>query len=502
MDGDGATLLQMLDCAAEQLARGAHTLDSLNVFPVPDGDTGTNMLSTVRAALAEGRLPSTPVSASVPPSAPASAGAVAAALARGAMQGARGNSGILLAQFFAGLAAALEGRHTFTAETLTDAFTRAESLARGAVSDPREGTILTVLTDVRLALEGLPAARRRSLLAVLETAAAAAAASVERSPSLLPVLKEAGVVDAGAVGMLLVLQGWLLALGDGRAAAALPALPVAAPRRPRQPESFGFCTEFLLTGADLPLALIRGRLESEGTSVILAGDGREVRVHVHTPSPDGIVAYARSLGTVSRLEVQDMDRQHSQWALPGGSAREKGTLVVALVEGEGVAAVARGLGARAVCLGQGGIEIPPAGSLIVVPSSPSARAAALALRAPAGAALRVIPCQAIPQAVAAIVGFRDGAGLEENTGAMAAAAEGVRSVEVPVTSADPVGYLLGALGQPGTAPAEIVTIYGGRGASPALLEEAASACRRLFPGCTVESVRGGQPGPLLSVSLE
>ena len=390
MATDGATLLRMLESAAQQLSRGARTLDALNVFPVPDGDTGTNMLATVRAALA----------AAPPP--PASAAAVSAAFARGAMEGARGNSGIILSQFFRGFAEALDGRDTCSAGDLAEGFSRAEAYARGAISDPKEGTILTVLADVSRAFGGPVSMKRSSLSSALETAVAAAAASVERTPSLLPVLKESGVVDAGAEGMLLLLQGWMRVLCDGKAAAAQPVLPHAAPHLLPKSSSYGFCTELIVAGEELPLAAMRRRLEEEGTSVILAGDGRAVRVHVHTPRPDDVIAYARSLGTVSRLEVQDMDRQHRDSALAADNpAREQDTAVIALVEGEGLEAVFTSMGSEAVLLGGRPGEPAPsaivraisglsARQVILVPTSASACEAARSAGEPGGKIVRVI----------------------------------------------------------------------------------------------------------------
>lgn len=502
MAADGATLLRMLESAAQQLSRGARTLNALNVFPVPDGDTGTNMLATVRAALAAA------------PSPPASAAAVSAAFARGAMEGARGNSGIILSQFFRGLAEALDGRDTCSAADLADGFSRAEAYARGAISDPKEGTILTVLADVSRALGGPVSMKRTSLSSALETAVAAAAASVERTPSLLPVLRESGVVDAGAEGMLLLLQGWMRVLCDGKAAAAQPVLPPGLPHLLPKSGSYGFCTELIVAGEELPLAAMRRRLEEEGTSVILAGDGRAVRVHVHTPRPDDVIAYARSLGTVSRLEVQDMDRQHRDSSLPaGGRAREQDTAVVALVEGEGLEAVFRSMGSEAILLGgRAGEPTPsaitrairelPARQIILVPTSAPACEAARTAGWPDGKSVRVIPSRTIPQGIAALVGFRYDQGAEENAAAMEDALAGVRSVEILAGSADPVSELERKLVDLASPSVEGITIYGGRGAAPGLLEEAAAACRARFPGCTVESVRGGQPDPLLVVSLE
>ena len=495
---DGWTLLRMLESAADWLEPSAESLDALNVFPVPDGDTGTNMLLTVKAALEA-------VSSA---SAPDSAAAVSAAMARGAMEGARGNSGIILSQFFRGLASALEAREVCSPEDFATAFSRAESFARSGISDPTEGTILTVLADVARALsDGLPS-DGGSLAAALETAVAAAAASVERTPSLLAVLRESGVVDAGAKGMLLILEGCLRALEDGRGAAARAPLPASLPSRlPRRAGSYGFCTEFLLSGESLPLASIRGRLEQEGTSVILVGDDATARVHIHTNRPEAVIEYARSVGSVSRLEVQDLDKQCAAVAMPPHIA------VISLVEGDGIAAVFRSMGAEVVVADpRAGWREPEeiaralgrvsARQVIFLPNSDVAREVAEKTRVPEGTTVRVVPSRSVPQGIAALIAFTLDKGLEANVAAMTCAFGAVRTLEVTAGTADPVLALEGLLAKEETGSVEVVTIYQGAGASASVVESALAACRHFCPRAVVDCVPGGQASPLLIVSLE
>lgn len=479
----------MLESAADWLERSAQSLDALNVFPVPDGDTGTNMLFTVRAALTAVSLVS----------APASAAAVSAAMARGAMEGARGNSGIILSQFFRGLASVLEERDVCAPADFAAAFVRAESLARSGISDPTEGTILTVLADVARSLASFPSSDGASFTAVLEAAAAAAAASVERTPSLLAVLRESGVVDAGAKGMLLILEGCLHALEDGKDQAARTPFPSSLPSHlPRRAGSYGFCTEFILSGESLPLASIRGRLEQEGTSVILVGDGAAARVHIHTIRPEAVIEYARSVGSVSRLEVQDLDKQCAAVAMPPHVA------VISLLEGDGLAAVFRSMGAEAVAPEDLPRAFDRAASrqAILVPTSRSARDAADRAVVPRGIAVRVVPSKTVPQGIAALIAFRFDKGLEDNVSAMTRALGAVRTLEVTAGTADPVLALEGLLAKEETASVEVLTIYRGAGADEALAESAAAACRRLCPRAAVDCVPGGQANPLLIISLE
>jgi DAK2 domain fusion protein YloV len=486
---DGWTLLRMLESAADRLESNADSLDALNVFPVPDGDTGANMLLTVRAALEA-------VSSA---SAPASAAAVSAAMARGAMEGARGNSGIILSQFFRGLALVLTGKDACSTADFAAAFVRAESFARSGISDPTEGTILTVLADVALALASFPSPDGASFTAVLEAAVAAAADSVQRTPSLLAVLRESGVVDAGAKGMLFVLEGCLHALEGGKEQAARAPFPASLRSRlPRRDGSYGFCTEFLLSGKSLPLASIRGRLEHEGTSVILVGDDATARVHIHTNRPEAVIEYARSVGSVSRLEVQDLDKQCAAVGMPPQVA------VISLVEGDGLAAVFRSMGAEAVAQEDLPRAFDRAASrqAILVPTSAGLRDAADRAPVPPGVVVRVVPSKTVPQGIAALIAFRFDKGLEDNVAAMTRALGAVRTLEVPAGTADPAAVLERLLSQTETGSVEVVTIYRGAGADEALAESAVQACRRLCPRAAVDSVPGGQAGSLLIVSLE
>lgn len=506
---DGQTLVRMLVSASERLRAGAASLDALNVFPVPDGDTGTNMLHTVRAALeAAAALVSDRASGRDVPM--PGAAAVAAAMAKGAMEGARGNSGIILSQFFRGLAEALEGKDVCSSPDLAQAFRRAESFARGGISDPAEGTILTVLGDVARALADRRERGAPSLAATLDAAVEAAAASVERTPTLLAVLRDAGVVDAGAEGLRLVLEGFRGALGDGRS--PRPAVPVTAPRSVSEPahrtprtRSYGFCTEFLLSDATLPLERIRERLALDATSVIVVGDRKTARIHVHTAHPAEVVAFARGIGTVADLQVQDLDRQSDAAALAAAVPEEgrDGTTIVALVEGEGFAAIFAGLGAVPYAGDPArALEGVSTREVIVLANSASALDAAGSFRAPEGVTVRVVPSRTVPEGIAALLAYRFDRDAAANVAAMRSAATAITTLEVPAGTPDPVGTLERLLDAAGRGRVDVVTVYQGSGADDALAERAAAACRAAFPEAEVEIAVGGQRGTILTVSLE
>jgi DAK2 domain fusion protein YloV len=305
--GDGAGLLAAMRAAVDNLADHVDEVNALNVFPVPDGDTGSNMLATVRAALAEAEGV-----------AGGSADRVAAAISFGALMGARGNSGVIASQIFRGMAEALGGRQRFDGADLARSLTQGTATAYKAVTKPVEGTILTVIREASAAAV-VVAEEGGDLESVLMAAVQAAEEAVAKTPSMLPVLREAGVVDAGGQGLFRLLQGALRyvvahnptpapaagrARADGQASA--PAVPVE--------EVFGYETMFLLQRRDGPLDLARLRTELEriGDSVLVAGDARAVKVHVHNDRPDHVIALGLSMGSLTGITVENLDSQSQE----------------------------------------------------------------------------------------------------------------------------------------------------------------------------------------------
>ncbi len=301
---DGEGLLDAVRGALALLEQSADSINALNVFPVPDGDTGSNMLATLRAALAE---------AEALPADDRSVGSVAAAVGHGALMGARGNSGVILSQILRGMAEALAGRSRMSALDLAHALTTGSQKAHSAVLKPVEGTILTVVRETAVAAVAA-AEHNPDMEIVLGAAVEAAEQAVARTPSLLPVLREAGVVDAGGEGLYRILQGALraivarAALGEvGGAEAPHPAAVIA-----KGEDGFGYETMFLVTpttGRSLDLDAIRVRLSELGESVLVAGDARAAKVHVHGERPDQVLAFGLSLGPLSHVTVENLDRQ-------------------------------------------------------------------------------------------------------------------------------------------------------------------------------------------------
>jgi uncharacterized protein len=309
----GAGLLDAMRSAVANLDRHVDEINALNVFPVPDGDTGTNMLATVQAALDEAEAAGRD----------APAERIAAALSHGALMGARGNSGVITSQILRGIAEGLAGRKRFSGLDLANALALGTKTAYAAVGKPVEGTILTVIRESAAAT--VEAAERDDAMeSVLAALVAAAEKSVARTPSLLPILREAGVVDSGGQGLLRIFEGALLSVRGhpvraGAGSSAAPphgeARPVAAPAFRRglaalEEDAFGYETVFILNaaaGETLDVAAIQERLETLGNSVLVGGDARMLKIHVHNERPDEIIAYGLSLGSLTRITVENLD---------------------------------------------------------------------------------------------------------------------------------------------------------------------------------------------------
>ena len=360
---DGAGLLAGYRAAVANLAAHVDEINALNVFPVPDGDTGSNMLATARAALEEGEKV-----------ADQAADRVAGAISLGALMGARGNSGVITSQIFRGMSEGLGGKRRFNGLDLAHALTLGTRTAYAAVVKPVEGTILTVMREASAA-SVVAAERDSDLETVLIAAVDAAEKAVARTPTLLPILREAGVVDAGGQGLYRLFQGVLLHLlgevpageapagaGRGRRRAPVTASAVVA----HADEGFGYETMFLVqpTGAALlDLDSIRSRLETFGESVLVAGDGRAVKVHVHSERPDEVIAFGLSVGSLSRISIENLDDQ----------ARDVREVRAAEFTGRASPALADDLrggpGAQALRPSGGASSAAPAGLSIAAPAA-------------------------------------------------------------------------------------------------------------------------------------
>ncbi len=536
----GQALREMFAAATGWLEKSYNDIDALNVFPVPDGDTGTNMLLTMRSTLEESyRAPDH------------SASAVAGAMARGALMGARGNSGVILSQIWRGLAQGLVDKDTITAVDLAGAFQQSASTAYKGISNPVEGTILTVIRETAEAVQQHVTGGTTNLLSVMEQAVSAAGESVANTPHLLHVLKESGVVDAGGQGLYTILEGALRYLNGevDQAPFRKPHIIVSdlAPgtRLPQalvaDEDAYGYCTEFLLKGETLDPDRIRKQLEKEGESLIVVGDNSAIRIHIHTVDPGKVIRYATKMGTVHQASMRNMDEQHQDWLdMQKEKAPVADIAIIAVASGDGIADVFNSLGAA--CVVPGGqtmnpstkdllqaVESVPAEKLIILPNNKNIVLTANQLPSVTERTVEVVPTETIPQGVAALLAFDYEADLPTNTQIMKKAVSAIRSIEITravrttkigslkIKRKQPIGLLDGdlvavaddimdainqTLARLDLGKYEVVTIYYGADTGVEEAEQVSAGIREQYPHLQVEIVQGGQPHYNCIISVE
>jgi DAK2 domain fusion protein YloV len=452
-----------LEGALAHLESRRQEINDLNVFPVADGDTGDNMALTLQACLEEvDRL-----AAVDRPLDEIARGEIVESVARAALLGARGNSGVILSQLIRGAAEELVSRpgELIDPVLLGAAMARAAQRAYASVREPAEGTMLTVMRDMaahvasRLAHMDTPRlgpdaegdVQERVLADILEEAIVAGEASVRRGPELLPVLREAGVVDAGGYGVIVIFAGVVAAL---RGEAAAPQVEHHAPARISHPEhrssTHRYCTNFAVTGADLDDTRYVGALEELGDSVLVVGDRTTLKVHVHTDDPETAIAVFAGAGEVSRLDVADMRAQVAQrdarLAGNGHAVPAARTGVLAVVSGPGMARLYESLGAHVLDGGPtlnpsthellAGIHSVPAEEVVVLPNSANVIMAAERAAELAEKAVRVVASRSQQAGLAAAVALTTAADADANANAMRVAIAGVRTGAVAPAARD------------------------------------------------------------------
>jgi uncharacterized protein len=339
-------------------------INDLNVYPVPDGDTGTNMLLTLGSALNEtsGKSYNSPEEASK-------------ACARAALMGARGNSGVILSQMVRGACEALADRRSLDAGAFAAGLEGARERAYASVREPVEGTMLTVIKDAALAAREATEGGETDLLSVVGAAREAAHDSVRRTPELLDVLRQAGVVDAGALGVAVVLDG-LYACVSGQEIEVPEGGEESAPDLEAihaQEEAWGYCTEFLVADFGGDVEELEDRVYATGRSVLVVAQDDVVKVHVHTQDPGAVLSYAGSFGRLAGVKIDDMEAQVLSRAPGGRPAARLG--VVAASRGDGNRALFEQMGAVVIEGGQG--ENPSAADLAGAVEETGARAVVL-----------------------------------------------------------------------------------------------------------------------------
>jgi len=536
----GQTLREMFAAATTWLEKSSTDIDALNVFPVPDGDTGTNMLLTMRSTLEEAyRAPDH------------SASAVTQAMSRGALMGARGNSGVILSQIWRGLAQSLADKESFNAAELANALQQSSVTAYKGISNPVEGTILTVIKETAAAAQEHVASGNNDLISVMEAAVNAARESVANTPHLLQVLREAGVVDAGGQGLYTILEGALRYLTGEMEQMQFrkPQIIVSdLPPTTRLPQAisadeapYGYCTEFLLKGEKLDPDKIRKHLEKKGESLIAVGDESAVRIHIHTLDPGSVVHYAIGLGTIHQASIRNMDEQHQDWVeMQKEKMPAADTAIIAVVSGDGLADVFTSLGVTAVVPGGQtmnpstkdllqAIESVATDKFILLPNNKNIVLTANQVQSLTKKTVEIVPTETIPQGVAALLAFDYEADLQTNTQIMKKAISLIRSIEITrairstqignlkIKKKQFIGLLDGDLVAVGDAnadvlnqvlarldldKAEVVTIYYGANTEADEAEQVSDSIREQYPQLQIEVVQGGQPHYNYIISIE
>ncbi len=536
----GRDLREMFAAATSWLERNTEAINSINVYPVPDGDTGTNMYLTMRATLEEAFQTKSD-----------DAGAVAQAMARGALMGARGNSGVILSQILSGMADRLSEKESFTGSDFAEALDAASQKAYKAVSQPVEGTILTVMR------EGAAAAKRKarrvgsSLKSVLASAAEAAKEAVSKTPSLLPVLREAGVVDAGGQGLYIMLEGALRYVrGDTGPPVALAArdpdaswLAATATLHEDEQSPYGYCTEFLVSGEKLDTRTVLEKMLTLGDSVLVVGDESLLRVHVHTHDPGAAISYGTGLGSVTTVKMDNIQAQAEEFVTrprPEGDALAARVSTVAVVAGLGLEQVLRSLGVTAVVRGGqtmnpsieeilAAVEACPSSEVIILPNNRNVVMAAQQAAEHSTKTVKVVPTISVPQGVAALLALNPEADLEENAASLEEARQTIRTAEVTravrptllgglrIRAGQAVALIDGqlrvaedslrsavrsSLGHMVAPDSGLITLYYGADTSREEAQALADDLAHEYPSLEIELVAGGQPHYHYIVSVE
>ena len=497
-------------------------IDALNVYPVPDGDTGTNMLLTLESIAKEtqdktykGLEDAT------------------RAAARAALMGARGNSGVILSQMIRGACEVLAKRDSVSAEAFAAALEGARERSYASVREPVEGTMLTVIKDAARAASEASADEEADLAAVVLAATTEAHASVRRTPELLNVLREAGVVDAGGLGVAVILDGlYACVSGQGieetfeEEEGATPDLAAIH----AEEEAWGYCTELVVTGFSGDAREFEERIYSSGRSVLVVSDDDLVKVHVHTQDPGETLSYAGRFGRLSGVKVDDMEAQVRSRGEDAAEAGERDLAVVAASRGEGSSKLFEQMGAVVIEGGQGAnpsaedfaraVESTGAGSVILLPNNKNISLTAEQVHELVDAEVHVVRTMSIAAGLVAMVGFDAEGEPEEVVEEMREITAGLRCAEVTqavrgaridgreVPEGAYIGLLDGELVavEDGVEDAaiklvekmledgiDIVTLLRGYGMNEGCAERVVEGIKRLNTDVEIEIKDGGQP---------
>ena len=537
---NGHDFYNMVVNASNRLLEESEYVNSLNVFPVPDGDTGTNMSATFKAAVKEiENLNSVSI------------GETSKKLAKGALMGARGNSGVILSQILRGISKGLEGKEEVDSVELAIAIKEGSNSAYKAVMRPTEGTILSV---IRAAAEAAIETDEKDIVKFMEVVVTEAKVMLDKTPDLLPALKKAKVVDSGGMGLYIILKGMYDALKDDIKAEIKDIKPSEAKMQGAQGTEdidikFGYCTEFIILSDASNANAFKADIESMGDSMIVVGYEDIIKVHIHTNDPGAVLAKAVKLGELSKIKIDNMREEHREVLLSKEEydlkdeeeiVENKKYAFVAVAMGEGITNIFKDLGVDYVI--EGGQTMNPstqdivecisklnADHIFVLPNNKNIIMAANQAAEISDKDVRVIETKTIPQGITCLTMFNAEAEVDENESTLKEAVEmvktgsvtyAVRDTEmdgIEIKEGNMLGLIEGKIKKVGSSyidvaeevleemiddDGELITIFYGEDVKEEEANEFASKIEEKYPDLDVQCYRGAQPLYYFLMSVE
>ena len=539
---DGYAFGELIRSSTRGLALNVDLINALNVFPVPDGDTGTNMLLTMQAA--EKSLDKIAKDSSVHQ--------VAEAISSGTLLGARGNSGVILSQWFQGLAEGLANCTVVNSQNLCKATVAASRSSYSAVGSPVEGTMLTIFKVFSEAINKAES-KAANLADLWEAGYQAANLALAETPNQLAILKEAGVVDAGGQGFICMLLGAQAYLSK----TDIPDLPSAPQLEPNgklisedfvaeaEHSDYGYCTQLLISGDDLVIDSIRDYMLQSAQSSVVIGSTKQVRVHVHTEDPGSILSYAITLGSLDQISVENMDQQRDEFlqktpSIPTSISNSSLSEIITIAIGEGIHELFRSVGASDVI--EGGSTMNPsveqivtsinqasADNIFILPNHKNIVAASKQAASLVKKQVIIVESLSVPQGLAAMLSFNPDCDIATNTTNMTASLNNVTSASItkavrnaklkeaqilegeflglledkPISTNQNIEPVLAELlGAVQIQDAALVTLYRGQQMDNTTCETILSSIQNSYPNVDFEIIAGGDPNYHLFIGIE
>ncbi len=546
---DGNMFRDLVIMSQSYLKQHKKEVDSLNVFPVPDGDTGTNMFLTLSSAADSLRNEKELLLHEA-----------ANVASTGALMGARGNSGVILSQIFRGIAKGFSGKKSAGPKDLAIAFEEAVSTAYKAVMRPVEGTILTVLRGMKDAALIASSVPGTTIPRVLQECLAKGKEVLERTPDMLPVLKQAGVVDAGGKGLIYIVEGFLHGYKSGSSISSEPTLQDLKPVVPDMHEEqiidieYPYDTQLLILGEGLPIDEITRSLDPMGDSLLVVGSSDVVRIHIHTSIPYEVLRQCMLYGQISQVTIdnmieqsiqaqqnRDLEKQNAKADISESLTKAKDLGIISVASGDGLQEIMKSLGSDLVM--DGGITMNPSTSdlvdafkqvgakkVIFFPNNGNIFLAAKQAKNLTGRNMYIVPSKTVPQGISALLALNFTESLSENlkkagqavrsvkTGEVTFAARDGRFGKLVMKKGDIIGLVDGKVKVVGRNPEEVlknmlskmttdddavVTVYYGEDIDASLAKKLPNELKNFISvGCELEIYRGGQPLYYYLVSVE